>query len=255
MAFNVNELSSEIARNGIMKTNKFIVQFSMPLSMRNTTEYSNLADTNNHLHLYCESAVMPGAAVLLEEVRRYGYGVNEKKPFAPIFSDINLTFRGDAKGRVWNFLNTWMRTAVNFESRSGMRTSNGPLPGMYPYELGYKYDPDNSEGYAIGMAVNLFDDAGDLTMRMVMNEAYPIYIGDVSLSWASHSDYMRIPVTFTFMDWYNDLVETNNNANISAVNTSNPNQLQGDTTYAPPPATAVTSALSNFSTWMAALFP
>ena len=36
-----------------------------------------------------------------------------------------------------------------------------------------------------------------------MREIYPITLGDVQLNWGDANNIMRVPVTFTFKDWYN----------------------------------------------------
>lgn len=213
MAFNVNELSAEVAKNGIMRNNKFLVTFPMPLSLRGTTGFSQLTDTNRVLSLYCEGSNLPGIALLMEEVRRYGYGPNEKKPYAPIFTDVNLTFRGDASGNIWTFMNAWMKCSVNYESRGDFTTPSGPISNQYPNEVGYKYDPSNNEGYATDTTISMFNDIGDETIRVVLREAFPIFVGDIPLNWSARSDYMKIPVTLSFFDWYNALVPTNNVGN------------------------------------------
>lgn len=208
MAFNVDEISAELSRSGILRNNKFLVQFPMPLSLRQTTTFAQLSDTNNVLSLYCEGASLPGIGLLTEDIRRYGYGPNEKKPFAPQFTDMNLTFRGDAGGNVWAFMNAWMRCAVNYEYRTGMNTANGPVPNQFPHEVGYKFDFDNQEGYATDTTVSVFDESGTEAVRVILREAYPIFVGDIPLNWSTRSDYMRIPVTLAFFDWYNELVVT-----------------------------------------------
>lgn len=213
MAFNINEISAEISRSGILRNNKFLVEFSMPYSLRNTTGFDQLSGTNQVLSLYCEGANLPGVALLTEDIRRYGYGPNEKKPYTPIFTDVNLVFRGDAGGSIWSFMNVWMKCAVNYEYRTGMNTLSGPVPNQYPSEVGYKLDHTNQEGYATDTTIRVYSEDGNETVRVILREAYPIFVGDIPLNWNARSDYMRIPVTLTFFDWYNDLVPSNSTSN------------------------------------------
>lgn len=207
--FNVNDILAETQRSGIMRNNKFWITFPMPQGMRNTTISQGLSDTNGVLQLYCEQSNLPGIATLTEDIRRYGYGPNEKKPYAPIFSDVSLVLRGDALGKVWMYFNTWMRMAVNYEFGSGMYTPNGPLQNQLPYEVGYKGD------YSVDVSISIFTESADENVSITLREAYPIYIGDMPLNWNSRSDYMRIPVTLTFFDWFNNLTS------ISYANTTN----------------------------------
>jgi hypothetical protein len=208
--FNVNEIASELSRNGLMRNNKFLVEFPIPYSLRGTSEFGQLNDTNRVLSLYCEGTNLPGVALLTEEIRRYGYGSNEKKPHTAIFTDINLTFRGDSNGNVWSFMNAWMKCAINYENRTGMNTPSGPVAGQTPHEVGYKLDHKNQEGYAVDVTIRVFSDDGIETMTVMLREAFPIFVGDIPLNWAARSDYMRIPVTLAFSDWYNERVLTTN---------------------------------------------
>src|SRR5882757_11438762 len=143
--FNINELAAELAGRGILKTNKFKIEFPMPLSLRNNTQFSTLSTINNVLSLYCEGANIPGVAILLEDIRRYGYGHTEKKPYAPAFSEVSLTLRSDAGSDVWLFMNAWMKCVLNYESYGDFNTASGPIVGQTPGEVGYKYDPQNNE--------------------------------------------------------------------------------------------------------------
>jgi hypothetical protein len=215
MTFNVTDLSAELARSGTMRTNKFMMQFPMPLSLQNVSAFQQLANTNKVMQLYCESSNLPGVATLLEEVRRYGYGPMEKRPFAPTFTNLSMNFRGDANGWIWTFLNSWMRCAIDFESRGDLNSTIGPIKNQYPYELGYKYDPQNGEGYATDTTLTMYDDTGTQQIQVVLREAYPVFVADVPVAWANRSDYVRIPVTLTFFDWYNNLVQVQNTSNIS----------------------------------------
>lgn len=220
MAFNISEVGAEINRLGVMRNNKFLLEMPMPLSLRGNSLTQPLADANRVISLYCEASNVPGIALLMEEVRRYGYGPNEKRPYAPIFTDINLTFRSDSYGMIWNFMNSWMRCAVNYQSRGDFNTPNGPIRNQYPNEIGYKYDPKNNEGYAVDAVLRVFNDVGDETLQIVMREAFPIFVGDIPLNWGARSDYARIPVTLSFFDWFVNTQITMNTGNIPVNNGS-----------------------------------
>jgi len=216
MGFNVSTISAEVGRLGVQRPNKFEMTFPMPDSLKGTTEFTNLTNTNRVMQLYCEATNLPGVANMLEDVRRYGYGPNEKMPYAPVFNDITLTFRGDAYGQIWTFLSSWMRCAINFESRGDFITKQGPIQNQYAYEVGYKKDTTNGEGYAVDAQLSMFDETGQERLRIMMRDAFPCYVGDVPLNWGSRSDYMRIPVTMCFFDWYNatpGTTQINNTAN------------------------------------------
>ncbi len=203
MAFNLNEILAEISSAGILKTNKFMVEISLPLSLRNKPEIQTLKQTNYKLQLYCEQTNLPGFGLLTANIHRYGYGATEKKPYNPIFTDISLSFRGDGDGNVLRFFQTWMKSILNFEFRDGVNTSDGDkTTPQYPWEVAYKYDPKNNTGYATNVVIHVYSDDGAEVYQVTLRQAFPILVGDQSLSWASNNEYMKIPVIMTFFDWY-----------------------------------------------------
>src|SRR5207302_938449 len=98
----------------VMRTSKFDMIFPMPNALKNNSVGggSTLLATNDRLRFWCEGSNVPGVALATEDIKRYGYGPSEKKPFAPIFQDLQLTFRCDAAGKIWDFLHAWQRVAV-----------------------------------------------------------------------------------------------------------------------------------------------
>lgn len=194
--FNVGNILAELARAGLQRTNKYVVQ--VPVCNALTAAGGNYMDTGRALEFYAERATLPGVGLLTNDVRRYGYGVTEKKPFAPAFADCPFLFRADARDRIHDFFRSWIAVTIPFSPAvSGMQanTSQVPLPNQRPFEVSYKRD------YAVDVTVVAFDDSGEPTTRIVLREAYPIMVGDVPLAWGD-KDYVRYPVTLTFFDWY-----------------------------------------------------
>jgi hypothetical protein len=71
------------------------------------------------------------------------------------------------------------------------------------YEVGYKKD------FQTTINIHAFDDrfdqgqaATDLKMQTVtLEQAYPIFIGDIQYNWGGIDTLIRLPVTFTFSRW------------------------------------------------------
>jgi hypothetical protein len=196
MAFDIREISAEIAAAGLMRTNKFEMNFTPPIGLLSGQNFSSLQGVDKLMHLYGEQANIPGVALDVAPIRRYGYGPMEKKPFAPIFNDAAFMFRSDAHGLVWKYMQSWMRLVLNYQNQQSLDAPTGILSNQHPFELAYKSD------YITTTWVDVFDDEGKVKIRTVLRDAYPIFIGDVQLSWESKNEYMKIPVTFAFMDWY-----------------------------------------------------
>jgi len=193
VGFNVNEFRSEITKKGILKNNKFLVRMYAPRGFN-----SSLSNTVRFLEFWCESANIPGVSLSATEVRRYGYGNIEKKPYVTMNNDVTMSFLGDAQGIIWTFFQQWIKLIVNYDMRNGITGSTGVTSGQAPFELSYKED------YAVDIHLSIFDDLGNEAIHVLLREAYPIFVGDIQLNWGDTNSIMRIPVTFAVYDWYNE---------------------------------------------------
>lgn len=204
--FDIGEFQAEIAQSGILRPSKFTVEFPVPNGLLGLdgSSFSSVpiqnngvaVDTARRVSLLIESAPMPGTALATHEVRRYGVGHFERKPYVPIFTDINMVFRSDMDGNVWHFLRSWLRLAVNYEARDGFNVASGIKPYQYTSEVAYKAD------YAVDMQVTSYRDDGQVASSVVLREAFPIFVAEVPLSWAAVNDYIRIPVTISYFDLF-----------------------------------------------------
>lgn len=196
--FNIATFKSSVAKNGVMRNNKFLVRIPMPYGMTfaRTEAKSRLQNTSRLLELWCESANIPGVALAANEIRRYGYGGIEKKPYVSVVNDVNFSFISDGSGEIWAFFQQWARMIVNYDMRKGINQQTGML-GQTPFELSYKYQ------YVSDIDVIVFDETGKEVLTVVLREAYPIFVGDVQLNWGDTNNIARIPVTMTIYDWYN----------------------------------------------------
>lgn len=209
--FNVNTFRANINKNGgLLKNNKFLVRMYSPQGFNSSQEAQTLSQTARFMEFWCESVNIPGVSLNVNEVRRYGYGTIEKKPYASLNNDITMSFLGDAQGSVWTYFQQWLRLIVNYDMRRGINAATGIADGQSPFELTYKED------YAVDIYLYVYNDMGDEILRIVLREAYPIFVGDIQLNWGDTNSLMRVPVTFTVFDWYND--------NVSITNPNNANQ-------------------------------
>lgn len=211
--FDVNNFRSQISKSGILKNNKFFVRMYAPRGfLAGNSAAVQLANTVRYLEFWCEGANIPGVSLNVNEIRRYGYGNIEKKPYVSQNNDVTMSFIGDAQGLIWSYFQQWMRLIVNYDMRGGINGSTGILPNQKPFELAYKED------YAVDIHLSVFDDQGKEAIHVVLREAYPIFVGDIQLNWGDTNSLMRIPVTFAVYDWYNEKVSlANNPANPAAL--------------------------------------
>jgi hypothetical protein len=147
------------------------------------------------------------------EIRRYGYGNVEKRPYVAINNDVSLSFLSDSNADVWTFFQQWIRMIVNYDMRHGIYNpakNNGVLKGQKPFELGYKYE------YCSDVEVIVFNEQGKETLKVILREAYPTFVGDVQLNWGDTNSIARIPVTLTVYDWYNVDTRFDNTSNATS---------------------------------------
>ena len=194
--FNISTFKANLATNGVMRNNKFLVRIPYPIGMINKSELSN---TSRYLELWCESTNIPGVSLSTNEIRRYGYGNIEKKPYVAINNDVNFSFISDGASAIWTFFQQWIRMIVNYDMRYGINAqkNNGVLAGQKPFELGYKYE------YVSDIEIIVFNETGKEILNVILREAYPTFVGDVQLNWGDTNNIARIPVTMTVYDWYN----------------------------------------------------
>lgn len=203
--FNINNFKSQIDLKGVQRPNKFVCIIPMPSGLQGSTRVGEWSTVASKLEFWCEAASVPGVALSTHQVIRYGYGAFEKKPFAPIFSDVNLTFISDGKSTNWDFFYSWIKMIHNFDLRRGINvqgTSTSIVNGIRldSFETAYKSD------YFVDLNIICHDDTGNEINRVILRDAYPIYVGEIALNWADNNSFSKLPVTFTFMDWYSELV-------------------------------------------------
>ena len=190
----------------------------------NTTGFSTV---NNLLIMACEASNLPGMQLATSGVNRYGYGPIEQKPFMPLFSTCDVRLLADGQGQIWNYMQSWLNFILNFNVSQGIGTATGygatgGLGGsasnsQNPYELNYM------TSYAVDITITLFQPDATQSMALVLRNAYPKFLGDPQLNWGSMNNLMRLPVSFSFTDWFNQASSTLNG--FSTINT--PTTTQG----------------------------
>lgn len=139
-----------------------------------------------------ESASIPGVSLATSEVRRYGYGPTEKKPYLPVFIDQQMTFFGDAAGTVHKFFYKWMNGIVKYDE---FPLGKPGFNGVRPFEVEYKRQ------YAVDITITAIDEVDRKIMEIKLYDAFPIFLGDVNMSWSQTDSFVSIPVTFTYYKW------------------------------------------------------
>jgi hypothetical protein len=190
MSFSVNDFMSELnRRGGPMRTNRFKVVFPAPFAMIGTDS----GQVGRTMEYWCDSINFPAYGLATHDVKRWSYGPTEKRPFAPLFSQIQCTFVNDSNNLTWDYFNRWIQNIIPHEADHGINTSQN---GGVVYELAYK------QQYATDVNLIVYDTTGFQTVNIVIKEAFPTMIPDIPLAWGDMNRIFRFSVIFDFVDWY-----------------------------------------------------
>lgn len=173
------------ALNGLQRPNHFYVTIPNPPILRGDIGPILLP-------FLTESANIPGMALATSDVRRYGYGPTERKPYAPIFVDQQMTFLGDASGTVHKFFYKWMNGIVKSDEFPRGRPG---FNGVRPFEVEYKRQ------YAVDITITAIDEVDRKIMEVKLYDAFPIAMGDINMSWGQNDSYVSLPITFSYFNW------------------------------------------------------
>lgn len=191
--FNIRDFTSHINANGLMRTNKFLVRMPYPIGFDGIP---GLTEASRYIELWCESASIPGVSIRVTDSRRHGYGPTEKFGSVAEFANVQMTFMSDKNGKMHNFFHTWTKLISNHDARLNDYTRVSGIKGQRPYEISYKND------YVSDIEILVFDDNGKERMKVFLRDAFPTAVGDIQLNWNDTNDFARIPVSFTFTDFY-----------------------------------------------------
>jgi hypothetical protein len=206
-----NQVVSEIRKNGISKPSLAFTEIILPkilqpfwgnVRSRKGAEQGQYQSVS-FLSFRNDAFSTPDLSLATTDIRRYGVGPTEKKPYGVVYQDVRFDYILDATQVQHKFFYEWMNNIVK-HSYKNLHSTNSVSPNdMYPYEVNYKSE------YATRILVHSFDETFDRArgaiarsaQTVTLHEAYPIYMGNIQYNWAGVDQLIRIPVTFTFYRW------------------------------------------------------
>lgn len=199
--FDVDLFRTYMNKAGVIRTSHFTMTIPKPPGLKaNSDKDSEFDSLIRELGFAIEATNLPGISMATDEVRRYGYGVFEKKPYVPIFADVNFRAICDREGKIYDFFQSWLKLIINYDSRKS-KTNGATGVGrgrMDPYEIAYKSE------YAADVVIQVYNEYAKEVIKVTLLEAYPIFMGDVNLNWGDTNSIVRLPITMTFRDWYQE---------------------------------------------------
>jgi hypothetical protein len=202
-----NATLSNIRRYGVQKTNLAYLNIQIPqiLSQAYKSSISELlllASTRG------DTFPLPGSALATSEIKRYGIGPVEKKPYLTIFNDITVDFIADSSGNIHKLFYMWMNSIINFTDlprQGGKRDSfaGNTSTGKDPFTVEFK------DEYKTRIVLRTFDEQQQLLADIFLENAFPVSLGEIQYNWNNESQLVRFPVTFNFTHWTYDLQSAN----------------------------------------------
>jgi hypothetical protein len=180
VGFNIAEFSSKINDRGTIQNNKFLIKISFPAILVNVYNEEDLV-------FRAASIEIPGVSFENTTSYRYGVGPQQKTPRNPNFNDISISFIEDERNAIWKFFSRWINEIFNFDADS-------------KYVARYK-----SEYISPNFEIEIYNNKGLKVTRVILTEAFPSSLGNVSLSWNDKNNHMMVKVGFSFTDWHWEL--------------------------------------------------
>lgn len=208
--FDIDDFRSIMARKGVARNNLYKLIITPPPGLAGAARALNMPTNPGDVEditLYCDSITLPGVGLATVDARPYGYGPSELKAHTPIFQPISATFIVDAKGYTLSFFRNWMRGIVNYTSE-GKAVWNSSVNGLKTFESAYKSEYETSMVlYLVSGQVNSSSTNQlnlDIVSKTVINRAFPIEIGSTQLNYGFNDQYLTLPVSFSYFDWYTE---------------------------------------------------
>lgn len=185
--FNIQDFSTNLNNSGVIQSNKFVVSIAPPRILITALNVSQLIQFRGR------DVRVPGVALDLTQVSRYGVGPLQRFPSNINFTDTVITFVDDANTTLWKFFSAWMNGIFDFSGGNGL--------------LAPSYRTEYKSNYSTDVRVVIFDNSGNAACTVVLKEAFPTILNDNSLSWGDNNTLLTVTATFAFTEWY---LESNN---------------------------------------------
>lgn len=213
--FNINEFRTELNVNGVLRSHSFTLIMSPPAMFNDSEQFKTVfgdetfgepiqnPDLRN-LVMRCEAVTIPGVNFFTSDnIRRYGYGPIERRPYLPQFNPITATFVVDRAAEVIRYFHLWNNGIMNHDVFSNGIHGDADNFKSKPYFLNYK-----DKYICPQLTIFVYDEKFQQSFVVKLRDAYPLTTTDISMAWGSTDDVIRYSVTFMFTDMAIDFLQT-----------------------------------------------
>jgi hypothetical protein len=187
MAFRINEFKSQMdwfggpARGSLFEVQIFPNQSSTTKSRANSRD----------LVFFCKNATIPGMSINATQYEAVGQ-LRKMMPMAVNMEPVQSIFLLDSDHQVLTFFHNWVQNIVNYSTSAG---SFAEVGGRLPFEVGYK--DEYGARVVIRQYSTNYEQSGQY-YEVILDNAFPIMIGDVDLAWENNDSFSVLPVSFQY---------------------------------------------------------
>lgn len=177
----LQEFISQVAGEGLMRTSRFAVSFSLPNGLS-----PGLYDTNlRKILLYCDNVNLPG--LTLETTAAKTFGEERQMPHQKQYDTISLGFYVDNSMSVKTLFDNWMGAVQDPETRN------------FNYYWTYVSD----------ITIDVLDISDKSRYQVTLYQAYPKAINPIQMDYGN-KDVMKLSVAMQYKYWRSSATNTAN---------------------------------------------
>jgi hypothetical protein len=185
MAFRISEFKSQMDWfGGPARGSLFEVQIISP---RNIKSRANSRD----MVFFCKNATIPGMVISAAENQQVAQ-FRRMQPTGFSSEPVQTLFMLDSDMQVASFFHSWIQNVVNYSTAAGPFSE---VNGKLPFEVGYK------EEYACRVIIRHYSthyETSGVFYEVILENAFPILVGDIDLAWENNDQYSVLPVQFQY---------------------------------------------------------
>lgn len=167
---------ASVKTNGLMTTNRFKVEFSLPRILLNSKNSYNYTGDLRTVLMFCDSVQLPGMSISTQPSRLYGE--LREMPYERLFDNINLTFYVDNSLDSKSLFDSWINSIQD------------PVTRQFNYYNEYITD----------MTIYVQDKADKEKYKVRLYECYPKSISAIQMDHGT-KDVMKLQVSINYKYW------------------------------------------------------
>lgn len=177
-------------RNGIMKPNRYEVEFNLPIGVSQAISgvnpevtvaglmlTQNKYNSKGGVNIKCHTATLPQRTLQTWETMHNASPI--RVPYSQVYDPVTFSFYADGNADTRWFFDLWQQAAVNVKTN----TMNF-------------YDE-----YTSNVTITVLNEADKPVYGVTLFDAYPLSVGAMDLSYSQNNNYQTVVATLTYRRW------------------------------------------------------